>query len=879
MARSVTYNGITQFRPGGITKVNANALAQITLATNGIIGLVGEADGGEPGTILTLDDPALAKDTFRSGPLADAIRPAFEPSNDPRIPGGAFRVLGVKTNQGTQASLVMTNGEVQDTADTGSTDTVITLTTGGLTVDAHIDNYLRIGTEVRSITTNAAGTVTVGTAFSAAPASGTAVEIMAPMVTIYARDYGLHTNQTTFEYEPGVSLGQAWTSAFEGASQISDDIGGISFLQVEYVGQAARVTPASGTAASTGPGSTTTLEDTGASLGTLTDLFLFADTSDNLSVNNFRKIASNTSTEFTVTNAFTENPYAAGGTVYSARSGQILTFGATGGLDSGATTAWSANTVTMHATDLNLAANELAGLVLAITGGTGSGQRRVISSNTAGIASVITVSANWTTTPDATSDFEVRYVESAYASISGAAGVATSFDTYLDIDGGGTPTADVNVPFTATTTLNDLAAAINANDNYNAVIPSGINGLTTLCQTLDFDLGARQVDLRTEIGVVTSDPTPAAQAYTSPWPNNFRRDLQLMVDDINEKSELVTAVRSTGAGAGAGGGRPEFTAISGVGTPGSTGFKYLSGGTRGTSTSANFQTALDLLLGLRCNFVIPLISGDLADQGYGSTAEFASVAAQLVSHCAVGNGVGKSERGGLLGMSGTRTEIITQANTLNDADIQLSAQKHKVLDVDGNLKVMDEWVSAVIAAGMRAGAPEVGEPITHKFIRTFEMTQDNSWDPLDRTDANALITAGVLFAETIQGKGTRWVRDLTTHVKDDNLAFMEGSTRDVVRYISYGLRTTLEDKFTGVKGTPANVGSIRDAATAYLLAANGDNIIVTSLNQDDILVPGFENLRVSLSGDIARIKVQIYPAVGINFQLSEIFLQLPRLAA
>ena len=50
--------------------------------------------------------------------------------------------------------------------------------------------------------------------------------------------------------------------------------------------------------------------------------------------------------------------------------------------------------------------------------------------------------------------------------------------------------------------------------------------------------------------------------------------------------------------------------------------------------------------------------------------------------------------------------------------------------------------------------------------------------------------------ETIDGKGTRWVRDITTYVLDDNMAFMEGSVRDVVRYVSYGHRTILEDRFT-----------------------------------------------------------------------------------
>ena len=866
MARSVTFNGITQFRPGGITRINANALAQVNLATNGIIGLVGEADGGQPSTVLTLDDPALAKETFRSGPLANAIKPAFEPSNDPRMPGGAFRILAVKPNQSVAASLELMNLEVSDTAAAGSTTTVINLTTGGLTVDAHIDNYLRIGSEVRAITDNDASSVTVGTAFSSPPATGTTVEILAPMVTVWARDYGAHTNQITFEYEPGVSTGQAWTSVFEGSSQIGDDIGGKAYLQVEYIGNAVKIVQESGT--TDGAGLITTLEDSTKSFSGINDLFVEADTAGSLTVNNLRKISTATGTTLTVATAFTAIP--GSGTGYEVRQDVIR---------EGDLASATATTITLEST-LDIAANELDGLVIAIVSGDGDGQIRTIASHTTGISAVLTLDEALTTVPAALDDYEIRYIAEASATIEGAAGVASAFKTYRKLNGASTSTVDLNISFTTQTTLNDLAAEINADSNYQATVPNGINGLTTLCNTLDFDLGHRSVDIRNDKGAVTSPPSPAVNTVAT-WPNHFRRDLQEFVDDLNEKNETVRAVRSAAAGAGAGGGRPEFTstASGAAASPGTLGFLYLSGGARGSSTSTNWQTALDLLLNVRCNFVVPLISEDLTNQGLGSTATFASVAAQLVSHVSTANGVGKSERGGLLGMKGTKAQLITQANTINYEDIQLTGQTHRVLNVDSELETLDEWVSAVIAAGMRGGAPEVGEPLTHKYIRTYDMDQDSSWDPADRTDANQLIENGILFAETIEGKGTRWVRDITTYIKDDNLAYMEGSTRDAVRYYAYGLRTFLEDQFTGVKATPANVASIRDAVVEYSLAANSDNIIVTSLNEEDIIVPGFEKLRVTISGDIATIRIQIYPAVGINFQLNDIYLQLPRLAA
>ena len=87
MTRFITFGGQTQFKPGGLTRVNANALTPIGISATGVVQMLGEAEGGPPGTdgVVVIDDPALARDIFRSGPLADAIRVAFDPSGDTRI--------------------------------------------------------------------------------------------------------------------------------------------------------------------------------------------------------------------------------------------------------------------------------------------------------------------------------------------------------------------------------------------------------------------------------------------------------------------------------------------------------------------------------------------------------------------------------------------------------------------------------------------------------------------------------------------------------------------------------------------------------------------------------------------------------------------------
>jgi len=961
MSRSVTFNGITQFRPGGLTKVDASALAQVGLSTNGIVGLIGESSGGgQPGEIITIDDPALAKPSFRGGALANAIRTVFDPSDDPRVPSGAFRTLNIRVNQGTRSSLTLYNKVATVTVASVAGGTVITVDET-LTADQYNGCILRKGTyaagawsnyEDRDISDTATDSVTIASAFSADPVDDDVLTVLTPVVTLYSKEYSSQANGITQEYEPGASFGQAWTTAFEGVSQVSDDLGGKSFLDLEYIGQNQEVIQVSGVA--DGAGSTTVLADAGAftaaanagqfilaGIGksgtgdsfafasptvTLTDAAAPFKASDDgktitiagatteanngtftityvsatevswsnasgvaeafpgtwslastgtLDIPNLRKIDTNTADDLTVDNAFENSSDVATApgvdTDYRVKTGKIHS----GTLP--AQTNATSSTCYLEAT-IDIYANELADLVMVITSGTGVGQVRAIASNTSkagAVGAIVTIDEPWITQPAVGDTYEIRYVTTALATIAGSAGLAKTLTTSIATNGGSAAT-DLNITFNENQTLQELVDEINANSNYSATVPGGINAQTTLVKTFDFDLGAYEVDIRNDRNAVV-DPPNRTYDIPVPWPNHFRADLQLLVNDINSKNEFATAVRSVGAMTGAGSGRPEFTDGS-VGVVGDS-FKYFTGGTRGSSTNSNWQAAFDKLLQVRCNHVVPLICQDLANEGYSSTATFDSVCAQLAAHVSLCSGAAKNECGGYIGMKDTKTNIAAKANSLNNADVQLTCQRHTLLDVDGNLTEFDEWVSAVIAAGMRSGVAEVGEPLTWKYFRTYGMDQDSSWDPLDKTDANYFIQNGILFAETISGKGTRWVRDLTTYVQDDNLAYAEGSVRDVVRYTAYGLRTFLEDRFTGVKASPATAAGIKSAAAAYLETLRSESIIVDSEDDQGNPVYAYHNIRVSISGDIASIKVEVFPAVGINFQLTEIYLQLPQSSA
>lgn len=779
MSRFVSKNGVIKYSPGALSEIDVSSAIQVGVTASGIVALIGEADGGEPGKVFTIDDPSLAKRLFRSGPLADATRIAFDPSADFDINGGASRVLAYKVNSSKQSTLQLPGDEalVSDTAASGSTSTVINLTNGGLTEDAHIGRWFEIPglSERRRIVDNDASSVTVEPAFSSAPASSEPVNILESQVVLTSKDYGLHTEQISVEVEPGTDANKrVITVGFEDSIEQSSEIAGDAFLRVKYVG---------------GPvvdsGSVTSISSDGL---TVTVDVSAAPTSD----------------------------------------------------------AW-------------------AGMVLQFDDGT----QRLISGNTAADPVDITLDSGHALDSDQQSDLvgataTVRNVTAATADISGANGKATTFSTTV------TPTADdITLTFNTDETLRSFVDRVNSETNFEASIPDGVNPDTTLMETFDFGTRATGVDVRFDEDI---DPDNKG---------SFRRDLQVLVDWFNDFSDLVSAKRAV-TGSGEGSELPLNTG--GVASATRDIPIYLKGGTRGSSKNSDWQTGFDKLLEVRANHIVPLASEDLSNEGHGSTATYASIAAQLKSHVQEARGAGQTERGGYLGIKGSLSDIRARASNMNDTDVQLFPQQIEVLDVNSNLKKMPEWAQAVAAAGMRAGAPEIGTPLTFKLLKTNSLDQDSSWSPKNKTDVNSLIKAGVMFAEEHPNGGFRWVRDITTHVKDDNLALITGSVRDVLRFIAYDLRTSIENNFTGDKGSPATASSIREFVASKMSVYKTDNLIVDSLDPDNpsdtsTVYPGFRKLKVSISGNTARVSVELFPVQEVTFELIDMFVQIPRIVA
>lgn len=116
MSIKVTFNGSTLLTPGAYTKTIVNLNGGFPLADRGIVGIVGEAESGAPGSttgegVQTYTSSQIQSlvDYYGSGPIVDAARALINPSRDARVPNGAQTIRVYKTNNSGQATNTVKN--------------------------------------------------------------------------------------------------------------------------------------------------------------------------------------------------------------------------------------------------------------------------------------------------------------------------------------------------------------------------------------------------------------------------------------------------------------------------------------------------------------------------------------------------------------------------------------------------------------------------------------------------------------------------------------------------------------------------------------------------------------------------------------------------
>ena len=801
MTQRVLFNGVVLVKPGGATKVNTDAFNNASLAGVGVVGIVGEADGGEPGVINVFTAAQAMKSYFRSGPLAQASI-LFGKPGDNRIPAGASQVVAVKANQSLAAEATLEGYGVAQASVTGTVNTPFALVAGS-TLPIAVDGAGVGGGAVFS-GTRAALTGTAGT-FATAAAETMTLKIDDGFTQTITMDSAAATVAAYIILINGQLLGgEADLSG--GQIRIRSDRRG-STSKVQILTLSGTLAAKTGLSVATGTG-------TGAQANL--DAITFAEA----------KAAIETAyAGVTVTGTeggpitITSDTVGAGSSLQVSTGDVATAFGLPTTLVSGV---GAVDVMKLTAREYGLTGNKVSYQVSSSGGG------KIIE-----LTLLDGLKQKTETSPvlGAVAKFTIEYTgngSSATMAISATALTTT-------ISGQSDGSANLNVPFSEYATIQDLINYIDAQPGYDAAAVANTNPFVELTTDLDYSSGTSIMS--------------AASVYST---------LTDMITWVNENSALAMAER----------------VANGPSAPVATVKTFLSGGARGISSNTNWQDCFNLLGTVRVNQVVPLASANLTTLGQGSTATITSINAMADAHAAYySSTAGKSERQAWLSLAGDKTAVKAAAQTLQSSDSCLAGvQKVTILGEDGNVTQYPEWMQALIAAQMRAGA-ELGEPLTFKFLKISALETHASWNPT--LNADEMILAGVMFVEFKDGEGFRWVKGITTYTRTDNDALTEESVVQGWKNVSYELRTYIERLFTGTRASPTNISGIREQADAKLELLKKSGQIVDSILEDGTRLNAYRDLKVyTVRGfaDVVALDVTCSPVSGINFTLNTITL-------
>jgi hypothetical protein len=124
-----------------------------------------------------------------------------------------------------------------------------------------------------------------------------------------------------------------------------------------------------------------------------------------------------------------------------------------------------------------------------------------------------------------------------------------------------------------------------------------------------------------------------------------------------------------------------------------------------------------------------------------------------------------------------------------------------------------------------------------------------------------------LFLENVEGVGRRVVRNITTHLSSNNIAFCEGSVNQAVDYSTFNFRTNMEFA-VGKKGFAGTINAGKAVAIGTL-----------GLLVDGTIIVAYRSLAIDLIVDVMEVSVELAPVLPINFVKNTIHLVTIRQSA
>lgn len=426
---------------------------------------------------------------------------------------------------------------------------------------------------------------------------------------------------------------------------------------------------------------------------------------------------------------------------------------------------------------------------------------------------------------------EAFVVEAEIALTIGYDGTSAS----LDISGGvlsttvvGGSGGNLSVNLAEYTTMADLAAFISSQAGYSATSIASSNNLSPV-----------RLDEVAAVGIASA---------SGEEPGRIKKAAYNFALKISESS-VVDFEFAVGAGL------PAEMANS----------EFLMGGTKGATTAADIVNAIPAIEGIKVNFVLPLFSRDASEDiadgitDSGSTYTIDSVNFAIKSHVLAMSTVKlKRNRIAMLSKDASYADVKAHSQSLSSFRSVVCFQKTSQVDALGNVKEFQPWHTAAIATGMQSAG--FYKSLTNKFANVISFKDPSGFDSGNVGSVEDAIDAGLMFLQA-ETAGNKFVVDQTTYGFDTNFVYNSLQAVYMSDVLAVQLAESLERFAVGKSLADINAASMAGHISKVMEVYKRLKIIGAS---DDAPL-GFKNLKISINGPVAEVKLEAKLATAILF--------------
>lgn len=399
----------------------------------------------------------------------------------------------------------------------------------------------------------------------------------------------------------------------------------------------------------------------------------------------------------------------------------------------------------------------------------------------------------------------------------------------------GGPGSNLDILLSDYTSINDLVEYINLQPGYKAAAFNPQEGQRNPELVLD---------RVSAIGICAQN--------AQHMPGQIKRDVFDATKGLGNMAETSTLI--------------EYEALVGAGLPEDQSATFLAGGARGGTTGLAFAEAIDALANVRCNFVVPLVSQDAADDKLegltdaSSTYTVSAVNAAVKTHCInMSTAKTKRHRIGLVSRAGTFNQAKAMAQQMSSFRIACVFQSVKDLDSFGEIQTFQPWMAAVKAAGMQAAG--LYRAIFNKAVNVSGLVDPANFNNQNVSLCEDALLAGLMPLSQLETGEIVFLSDQLTYSFDNNFVYNSLQAVYTADVIALTLAESLKKAFVGASVADVNASDVVSFIQSKMFEFLERRLIVGTAEYP----AGWKSIDVSIDQGVISVKTVIIISSAIYF--------------